>query len=122
MKFLFNSNIGIIFIYFSLRKKRILYNICQLQSIVADKNDYLCTMDMRNKTFYILALFLVLSSFFNLSAQSRMTVTGFVVDSLTNERMEFITIQEKGTTNGTITDTEGQVSSTVKPWSLSSST
>ncbi len=92
-----------------------MYNICQLQSIVADKNDYLCTMDMRNKTFYILVLFLVLSSFFNLSAQSRMTVTGFVVDSLTNERMEFITIQEKGTTNGTITDTEGQFSITVKP-------
>ena len=70
---------------------------------------------MRSKIYYIFALFLVLSSFSNLSAQSRMTVTGFVVDSLTNERMEFITIQEKGTTNGTISNTEGQFSITVKP-------
>ena len=72
---------------------------------------------MRNWKFYIIALFWVLSSIVNVSAQSRVTVSGYVVDSLTSQRMEFITIQEKGTTNGTITNTEGQFSITVKPGS-----
>lgn len=48
-------------------------------------------------------------------SQNRITVSGVVVDSLTNERMEFITIQEKGTSNGTISDTDGQFSIQVKP-------
>lgn len=48
-------------------------------------------------------------------SQNRITVSGVVVDSLTNERMEFITIQEKGTSNGTISDTEGQFSIQVRP-------
>ncbi len=38
---------------------------------------------------------------------SRITLSGYVCDSITGERLEFITLQEKGTTNGTITNTDG---------------
>lgn len=38
---------------------------------------------------------------------NRVTLQGYVCDSLTGERLEFITLQEKGTTNGTITNTDG---------------
>ncbi len=44
---------------------------------------------------------------------SRITIEGTVVDSLTGLRLEFITIQEKGTANGTITDTKGTFTITV---------
>lgn len=37
----------------------------------------------------------------------RITLSGYVCDSITGERLEFITLQEKGTTNGTITNTDG---------------
>lgn len=37
----------------------------------------------------------------------RVTLSGVVTDSITGERLEFITLQEKGTTNGTITNTDG---------------
>lgn len=38
---------------------------------------------------------------------TRITLSGVVTDSITGERLEFITLQEKGTTNGTITNTDG---------------
>ena len=38
---------------------------------------------------------------------ARVTLQGYVCDSLSGERLEFITLQEKGTTNGTITNTDG---------------
>lgn len=37
----------------------------------------------------------------------RITLSGLVTDSITGEHLEFITLQEKGTTNGTITNTDG---------------
>lgn len=71
---------------------------------------------MKKCIFRIVLLIIIgLSAISKLSAQARITVSGVVVDSLTNERMEFITIQEKGTSNGTITNTEGQFSIMVKP-------
>ncbi len=49
-----------------------------------------------------------------LSAQSasstRVTLSGYVCDSVTGERLEFVTLQEKGTSNGTITNTDGSFS------------
>ena len=47
------------------------------------------------------------------ASPSRLTVTGLVVDSLTGQRLEFITIQEKGKANGTITNTDGSFALTV---------
>ncbi|MBQ0056128.1 MAG: carboxypeptidase-like regulatory domain-containing protein [Bacteroidales bacterium] len=44
------------------------------------------------------------------STPVRITVSGFVTDSLSGERLEFITLQEKSTTNGTITGTDGSYS------------
>lgn len=38
---------------------------------------------------------------------SKVTISGTVVDSITGERLSYITLQERGTTNGTITDTKG---------------
>ena len=71
---------------------------------------------MKKSIFYILTLlYFLLFSAFDMKAQNRITISGVVVDSLTNERLEFITIQEKGTSNGTITNTDGQFSIMVKP-------
>ena len=47
------------------------------------------------------------------SGPSRITVTGTVLDSITGQRLEFITIQEKGKANGTITNTDGSFALTV---------
>lgn len=77
---------------------------------------YLCPCKMQRYSVYILQFLLLwLISQFNLSAQTRITLSGMVTDSLTNERMDFITIQEKGTTNGTITNTNGLFSLMVLP-------
>lgn len=67
------------------------------------------------KNYIVELTLIVLSAFTHLSAQQRITLSGSVVDSLTNERLEFITIQEKGTTNGTITGTDGQFTIMVLP-------
>lgn len=65
------------------------------------------------RIYLILLLFSLVGS---LSAQGqRITLTGIVNDSITQEPIEFITIQEKGTTNGTITDLDGKYSLSVKP-------
>lgn len=76
---------------------------------------------MNNKLVYIfISVIFWVSAIFALNAQNsvpRITITGVVVDSLTNQRMEFITIQEKGTSNGTITDTDGQFYIQVRPGS-----
>jgi hypothetical protein len=40
-------------------------------------------------------------------AQQRITITGTVLDSITGERLGYITLQEVGTTNGTMTDDMG---------------
>lgn len=45
---------------------------------------------------------------------SRITVQGQIVDSLTNLPLDFVNIAEIGTTNGTITDTEGRFSMLVR--------
>lgn len=59
----------------------------------------------------ILILLLGMVSLANATAQQqgsqRVTLQGYVCDSLTGERLEFITLQEKGTSNGTITNTDG---------------
>ncbi len=41
-------------------------------------------------------------------------ITGTVVDSISGDRLEFVTIQEKGTANGTITDRQGTFQIEVK--------
>lgn len=62
----------------------------------------------------LLVNFIVLNIPFEVQAQngattssSRVTLSGYVCDSITGERLEFITLQEKGTSNGTITNTDG---------------
>ena len=62
---------------------------------------------------YILTFLWTLLFGFPLFAQQgaqRITLSGYVCDSITGERLEFITLQEKGTTNGTITNTDGSYS------------
>lgn len=41
------------------------------------------------------------------ASSARINLSGIVTDSISGEVLEFITLQEKGTTNGTITNTEG---------------
>lgn len=48
---------------------------------------------------------------------TRVTVQGQIIDSLTTLPIDFVNIAEKGTTNGTITDTEGRFSMLVRPGS-----
>ena len=66
---------------------------------------------MQNLIRNILILLIGIVPLANASAQQqgsqRVTLQGYVCDSLTGERLEFITIQEKGTANGTITNTDG---------------
>lgn len=45
---------------------------------------------------------------------TRVTFQGQIVDSLTNLPLDFVNIAEKGTTNGTISDTEGRFSMLVR--------
>lgn len=45
---------------------------------------------------------------------SRVTFQGQIIDSLTNLPLDFVNIAEKGTTNGTISDTEGRFSMLVR--------
>lgn len=71
---------------------------------------------MRIRYFILLFVFTILCPGISFGAEtqpSRITLEGTVVDSLTGLRLEFITIQEKGTANGTITDTKGAFSITV---------
>ena len=67
--------------------------------------------------FIAIISFLFAAGFLPISAQnaapSRITISGTVVDSLTGQRVEFITIQEKGKANGTISNTDGSFSLTV---------
>lgn len=49
---------------------------------------------------------------------TRITVQGEIIDSLTNLPLDFVNIAEKGTTNGTISDTEGRFSMLVRPGSV----
>lgn len=53
----------------------------------------------------------------NSKTVTRVTVQGQIVDSLTNLPLDFVNISEKGTTNGTITDTEGRFSMIARPGS-----
>ena len=48
---------------------------------------------------------------------TRITIQGQIIDSLTTLPLDFVNIAEKGTTNGTITDTEGRFSMLVRPGS-----
>ncbi len=48
---------------------------------------------------------------------SRITVQGQIIDSLTNLPLDFVNIAEQGTTNGTISDTDGKFSMLVRPGS-----
>lgn len=47
-------------------------------------------------------------------AQTRVTFAGQVVDSISGEPLEFVNIAEKGTSNGTMSNTQGQFSLMVK--------
>lgn len=47
-------------------------------------------------------------------AQTRVTFAGQVVDSISGEPLEFVNIAEKGTSNGTMSNTQGQFSLIVK--------
>ena len=66
--------------------------------------------DMMNK---ILLLILVLLGSYSLHVQSQYTVSGRVTDTESGEPLSFVTIVEKGTTNGTTTDLQGKYSLTV---------
>ena len=64
--------------------------------------------------YFLITAFLAIAGITKADAQnkpqtgsSRVTLSGYVCDSITGERLEFITLQEKGTTNGTITNTDG---------------
>ena len=63
------------------------------------------------------AFFILFIAFFGtlLAQEQRITISGVVTDSISNDKIEFITIQEKGTTNGTITNLAGQYSLSVRP-------
>lgn len=65
-----------------------------------------------NKVFCIIFFWLtgILSSsllYAQSTGVSRVTLQGYVCDSISGERLEFITLCEKGTSNGTITNTDG---------------
>lgn len=66
---------------------------------------------MRKVVLLILMLVMAFMHLDPVAAQQqvpvRVTLSGVVTDSITGEKLEFITIQEKGTTNGTITNTDG---------------
>jgi len=65
---------------------------------------------MKTKIFFVLLfLFCALQSMTVKAqqGQNRVTLSGYVCDSITGERLEFINISEKGTTNGTISNTDG---------------
>ena len=69
---------------------------------------------MRNSSwksvqFLLLCCFLFLSDD-GLYAQNALTLTGQIVDTATKEPLIGVTIQEKGTTNGGITDFNGNFS------------
>ena len=49
---------------------------------------------------------------------ARITVQGQVLDSITGEPLDFVNIAEKGTTNGTITNTQGNFSMLARPGSV----
>lgn len=68
------------------------------------------------KLFKLYLLFLLVSLFGSLSAQGqKITISGIVTDSISKESIEFITIQEKGTSNGTITDLDGKYTLSINP-------
>ena len=48
---------------------------------------------------------------------ARITVEGQVLDSITGLPLDFVNIAEKGTTNGTITNTQGNFSMLARPGS-----
>ena len=60
--------------------------------------------------FSVLAMLMALPAAAQRQEPVRVTLSGYVSDSITGERLEFITLQEKGTTNGTITNTDGTYS------------
>lgn len=64
----------------------------------------------------LLYLIVCLCLSFQVSAQTptRITLSGYVVDSITGERLEFISLLEKGTSNGTMTNTNGAYELLVK--------
>lgn len=81
-----------------------------------------------NKTLFYILLFVLLFSTAQLplSAQeksgstkqvTRITLQGQVIDSISGEPLDFVNISELGTTNGTITDLQGNFSMLVKPGS-----
>ncbi len=53
-----------------------------------------------------------------LMAQTRISIEGQVLDSITGEPLDFVNIAEKGTTNGTITNTRGDFSMLARPGSI----
>ena len=65
---------------------------------------------MRNKEFIRKALFLVLSLFILVKAGAQITVKGQVINGEDNTPFPFVTVYEKGKTNGVVTDGNGQFS------------
>ncbi len=68
--------------------------------------------NLKKRLRFILAVSLVLATVFSASAQ-QITVTGVVKDSGSGEPLFGVNILEKGTTNGTITNLDGQFSISV---------
>ena len=65
---------------------------------------------MRNKEFIRKALFLVLSLFILVKAGAQITGQGQVINGEDNTPFPFVTVYEKGKTNGVVTDGNGQFS------------
>jgi hypothetical protein len=84
-------------------------------------------MKITIRQIYLFALFFLLCGALpiSLAAQSksstkqaaRITIQGQVLDSITGEPLDFVNIAEKGTTNGTITNTKGDFSMLARPGS-----
>ena len=60
-------------------------------------------------------VFLLLISYMSISYAQNITVTGTVVDNLSNDPLIGVTVREKGTANGVITNIDGQYSINVSP-------
>ena len=65
---------------------------------------------MRNKEFFRRALFLVFSLLILAKAGAQITVKGQVINGEDNSPIPFVTVYEKGKTNGVVTDVDGRFS------------
>lgn len=91
------------------------------------KNCYLCPFRSSHNMIFkgnfsiywivvcsVMVMFFSTSKADNNAKSGQITITGTVIDSISGERLGYITIKERGTTNGTISDDLGTFSLNVK--------